>query len=337
MSQLTNTTQLTHTTQFAHTSTNKIHAGATLESLNPKGAYTDLASLLRVRFAAQDLRLFVPRPVKSLLNGGERTRFRGRGMDFEEVRLYQAGDDVRSIDWRVTARTQEPHTKVYREERERPVFILVDQRSPLFFGSQQCFKSVLAAHVGANLAWAALNNGDRVGGLIFGDDYQRDVRPRRSKHAVLELLHHIQDFNQQLRSPIAPTGSKNFRGILKDARRIAKPGCALFIVSDFHDYNNECEQQLFELARHTDVNLIHVFDPLEKQLISNTRLTVSDGQTRLQLPTNENAFQKAYQTAYMERLNNVINSSKRLGITLMTFATTDNVQQALRERFSTKK
>ncbi len=313
------------------------HLSATLASLNPKGAYTDLASLLRVRFAAQDLRLFVPRPVKSLLNGGERTRFRGRGMDFEEVRLYQAGDDVRSIDWRVTARTQVPHTKVYREERERPVFILVDQRSPLFFGSKQCFKSVLAAHIGANLAWAALNNGDRVGGLIFGDEHQRDIRPRHSKHAVLELLHHLQDFNQQLRSPIAPMGSKNFRDILKDARRIAKPGCALFIVSDFHDYSNECEQQLFELARHTDVTLIHVYDALEKQLISNTRLTVSNGQTRLQLPTDENEFQQAYQMAYDERLENIIASSKRLGITLMSYATTDNVQQALRERFSGKK
>jgi len=308
-----------------------------LANLNPKGAYIDLASLLRLRFAAQDLRLFVPRPVKSLLNGGERTRFRGRGMDFEEVRLYQAGDDIRSIDWRVTARTQVPHTKVYREERERPVFILIDQRSPLFFGSQQCFKSVLAAHIGTNLAWAALNNGDRVGGMLFGDTQQRDIRPRRSKHAVLELLHHIQDFNQQLRSPISPNGSKSLREVLTDTRRIAKPGCALFIISDFHDYTNECEQQLFELARHTDVTLIHVYDPLEKHLASNTRLTVSNGQSRLQLPTDENTFQEAYQTAFSERLDRVVSSSKRLGIALLSYATTDNVQQALRERFSTKK
>ncbi len=328
---------LLNNSQFTHTSTNKAHASSTLESLNPKGAYVDLASLLRVRFAAQDLRLFVPRPVKSLLNGGDRTRFRGRGMDFEEVRLYQAGDDIRSIDWRVTARTQIPHTKVYREERERPVFILVDQRSPLFFGSQQCFKSVLAAHIAANLAWAALSNGDRVGGLIFGDTQQRDIRPRRSKHAVLELLHHLRDFNQQLRSPITPPNTKNLRELLKDARRIAKPGCALFIISDFHDHNKECEQQLFELARHTDVTLIHVYDPLEKHLTSNTRLTVSNGQARLQLPTDENAFQQAYNTAYTERLDEVILSSKRLGITLMSYATTDNVQHALRERFTAKK
>ncbi|HWV14288.1 MAG TPA: DUF58 domain-containing protein [Cellvibrio sp.] len=311
--------------------------GNALANLNPKGAYTDLADLLRLRFAAQELRLFVPRPVKSLLSGGERTRFRGRGMDFEEVRLYQAGDDIRSIDWRVTARTQVPHTKVYREERERPVFILIDQRSSLFFGSQQCFKSVLAAHIGSNLAWAALSNGDRVGGMLFGDSQQRDIRPRRSKHAVLELLHHTQEFNCQLRSPIAAPGSTNLLSILRDTRRIAKPGCALFIISDFHDYSSECEMHLFELARHTDITLVHVYDPLEQKLVSNTRLTVSNGESRLQLPSDDRSFQQAYQNSFKQRLDAVTASSKRLGISLLSYATTDNVQQALRERFSSKK
>lgn len=308
-----------------------------LAHLNPKGAYVELSSLLRVRFAAQDLRLFAPRAVKSQLNGAERTRFRGRGMDFEEVRLYQAGDDVRSIDWRVTARTQVPHTKLYREERERPVFVLVDQRAPMFFGSQRCFKSVLAAHIGANLAWAALSNSDRIGGLVFGDAGQRDIRPRRSKHAVLELLHQLQEFNQQLRSPVASAETKSLSLIFNDARRMAKPGCALFIVSDFHDYDQACEQQLFELARHTDVTLVHVFDPLEKQLQSNSRLTVSDGVSRLQLPTDDPRFQQAYKTAYTNHLDFITHSTKRLGIPLLSYATTDNLQQLLRERFSAKK
>lgn len=308
-----------------------------LAHLNPKGAYVELSSLLRVRFAAQDLRLFVPRAVKSQLNGAERTRFRGRGMDFEEVRLYQAGDDVRSIDWRVTARTQVPHTKLYREERERPVFVLVDQRAPMFFGSQRCFKSVLAAHIGANLAWAALSNSDRIGGLVFGDANQRDIRPRRSKHAVLEFLHQLQEFNQQLRSPITPPEAKTLRLLLSDARRMAKPGCALFIVSDFHDYDQACEQQLFELARHTDITLIHVFDPLEKHLHSNSRLSVSDGVNRLQLPTDDARFQQAYQVAYSSHLDFLTQSTKRLGISLLSYATTDNLQQLLRERFAAKK
>ena len=308
-----------------------------LAQLNPQGAYVNLANLLRVRFAAQDLRLFVKRAVKSQLNGAERTRFRGRGMDFEEVRLYQAGDDVRSIDWRVTARTQVPHTKLYREERERPVFVLVDQRAPMFFGSQRCFKSVLAAHIAANLAWAALNNSDRIGGLIFGDSAQRDIRPRRSKHAVLELLHQLQEFNQQLRSPIRSQDCKSLQALLNDARRIAKPGCALFLISDFYDYDQQCEQQLFELARHTDVTLIHVFDPLEKHLQSNSRLTVSDGSARLQLPTDETKFQEAYQNAYAQRLDFLTRSVKRLAIPLLSYATTDNLQQLLRERFAAKK
>lgn len=308
-----------------------------LAQLNPQGAYVNLANLLRVRFAAQDLRLFVKRAVKSQLNGAERTRFRGRGMDFEEVRLYQAGDDVRSIDWRVTARTQVPHTKLYREERERPVFVLVDQRAPMFFGSQRCFKSVLAAHIAANLAWAALNNSDRIGGLVFGDATQRDVKPRRSKHAVLELLHQLQEYNQQLRSPVKSQDGISLYALLNDARRIAKPGCALFLVSDFNDYNQECEQQLFELARHTDVTLIHVFDPLEKHLHSNSRLTVSDGTARLQLPTDEAQFQQAYENAYAQRLDFLTRSAKRLAIPLLSYATTDNLQQLLRERFAAKK
>src|SRR5690606_4376628 len=106
-----------------------------VSNLNPIGAYSDLAQLLRLRFAAQDLKLFAKRPVRSLLTGGERTRFRGRGMDFEEVRLYQPGDDIRTIDWRVTARTQIPHTKIFREERDVPGIVVGVRRSAIVHGS----------------------------------------------------------------------------------------------------------------------------------------------------------------------------------------------------------
>ena len=329
--------QHTSVKQDSSSKMSELKVSERLAELNPKGAYADLASLLRVRFAAQDLQLFARRPVKSQLIGAERTRFRGRGMDFEEVRLYQPGDDVRSIDWRVTARTQVPHTKLYREERERPVLVLVDQRSSLFFGSQRCFKSVLAAHIGANIAWAALNNSDRIGGLVVGDSDQREIRPRRSKHAVLELLHQLQDFNQQLRSPVPLPNANNLTRFISDARRIAKPGCALFLISDFHDFTAQSEQQLFELARHTDITLIHVYDPLEKHLHSNSRLTVSDGNRRLQLPTDETEFQQAYENAYASHLDFLTRSAKRLGISLLSYATTDNVQQLLRERFAARK
>lgn len=312
------------------------------QDLNPRGAYTDLGALLRCRFAAQDLKLFAHQPARSLLSGGERTRFRGRGMDFEEVRLYQPGDDIRSIDWRVTARTQVAHTKIFREERERPVFMLVDQRSPLFFGSNRCFKSVLAAHLAALLSWAALANGDRLGALVFGDYDQRDVRPRRSKHAVLELLHQLQDYNHRLTSPIAPElasprSANSLQKILADARRIAKPGCALFVISDFQDMEGACEQQLFELARHTDVTLIHVYDPLERQLASNTPLTISNGRERLQLATHDKNFQQAFTSRFDQQLDALAQTCKRLRIPLLSYATDDDIAEGLRKAFGRKK
>ena len=308
-------------------------SNALLDNLNPAGAYSDLAQLLRLRFAAQDLKLFAKRPVRSLLTGGERTRFRGRGIDFEEVRLYQPGDDIRTIDWRVTARTQVPHTKIFREERERPVFMVADQRATMFFGSQRCFKSVLCAHICALLGWAALGNSDRVGGLVFGDHTQRDIRPRRSKHAMLELLHQLQDYNHRLQSPIPPADGVKLVDILADTRRIAKPGCALFIVSDFHDFHAACEQQLFELARHTDVTLVHVFDPLERQLASNSILTISDGQSRCRIPANERRFQQAYHDNYQKHLQDLTRSCQRLNLSLLSYATNDDIQHLLRERF----
>ncbi|MFC3116898.1 DUF58 domain-containing protein [Cellvibrio fontiphilus] len=317
------------------------------QDLNPRGAYTELASLLRCRFSAQDLKLFAHRPARSLLSGGERTRFRGRGMDFEEVRLYQPGDDIRSIDWRVTARTQVAHTKIFREERERPVFMLVDQRSPLFFGSTRCFKSVMAAHIAALLGWAALANGDRLGALVFGDYSQRDVRPRRSKHAVLELLHQLQDYNHRLTSPVTPEPTTTASGqistantltdMLADARRIAKPGCALFIISDFHDLDGHAEQQLFELARHTDVTLIHVYDQLERELISNAALTISNGRERLQLAANQKAFQQAYKNQFDQQLQLLSGLCKRLRIPLLSYATQDDIHEGLRKAFGRRK
>lgn len=312
------------------------HTRTSTPILAPQGAYCDLDDLLRLRFAARDLSLFARRPARSLLTGGVRTRLRGRGIDFEEVRLYQPGDDVRTIDWRVTARTQVPHTKVFREERERPVFVVADQRSPMFFGSRTCFKSVLATHIASTIAWAALNQSDRIGGLVFGDYSQRDVRARRSKHAALDLLHQLYDYNHQLSSPIAGADTLALETLLTDVRRVAKPGSAVFVVSDFHDFDARCEQQLFELARHTDVTLMHVFDPLERALDSNHFLTVSDGRERLQLPAQDPAFQRAYAEDFDQRLQALTESSRRLALPLLSYATDDDIHTLLRERFGAR-
>ena len=171
------------------------------------GAYSDLKELVGLRFQARNLALFQNNRSRSLLAGCGTSPFKGRGVDFEEVRAYQYGDDIRSIDWRVTARRSKPHTKIFQEERERPVLIVLDQSHSLFFGSQLHFKSVTAAETCALLAWATLNHGDRIGGVIFDENSLSEVRPKRSKQTLMHLLHKVNQHNEALSAkPVHDSG-----------------------------------------------------------------------------------------------------------------------------------
>ena len=192
---------------------------------NHHPAIANLGEMVRLRYAARELTDFPRVLAKQMMAGGHRSKFRGRGMDFDEVRIYQPGDDVRSIDWRVTAKTQAPHTKIFREERERPVLVVADLRS-MFFGSQR-LKSVVACEIAAALAWAGLNANDRVGGLIFGPEQQTEIKARRSHHAVLQFIHDLRDFSQQLlqlATDNQPGDHNSLTHILEETRRTAPPG-----------------------------------------------------------------------------------------------------------------
>lgn len=244
-----------------------------------RGAYPEVGPLVQMRYIARQLQLFKPRLARSDQAGNLLTRYRGRGMNFEEVRDYQAGDDVRTIDWRVTARTGSTHTKLYQEERERPVVILLDLRSPMFFGSHLAFKSVAASGIAAALGWAGLQHSDRIGALLFADREIDTVRPRRSHHAVLAMIHGMVARAGELHSPIAEQGCQPLKQLLEEARRIARPGSALFLISDCHDLDESCSQPLYLLSRHADLQVIRITDPLERQLPAHS-LTISDGRQR---------------------------------------------------------
>ena len=129
--------------------------------------------------------------VKAQLAGGHLSAFRGRGMEYHESRPYQPGDDIRAIDWRVTARSGRTHTKVYREERERPVLLWLDLTRSMFFGTQTCFKSVLASKLAALLAWSSVQHGDRLGYLFFSEQQHVEIRPARGKHTALQFIQQL--------------------------------------------------------------------------------------------------------------------------------------------------
>lgn len=301
-----------------------------------RGAYVPLTDLISLRFPARQLCLARKKRALSSLAGPNKSNFRGRGIDFEEVRRYQAGDDIRTIDWRVTARSGNAHTKLFQEERERPVLIVVDQRPGMFFGSGHCFKSVLAAHLSSLLAWSALDNGDRIGGLVFNGHEHREIRPRRNRKTVLALLSHINSYNHAL--PLSPSlspGDENsFSSMVHNLRRIAKPGSAIFLVSDFHGAEQErAREHLFQLAQHTEITALDCSDPLEQALPRSGFYAVTNGEHRSELQTSNKALRKEYRTRFTQRREVLSHNLQRLGIPLLQASTNEAPFQILQQYY----
>src|SRR5262245_56002148 len=169
-------------------------------------AYVTLDDLLRLRHRAKGFSFLPRQPVHSLLAGRHASRLRGRGLEFEELRRYYEGDDVRAIDWRATARLGEPQLRVYTEERDRPVILLVDQRMNMFFGSRRAMKSVIAAEAAAVAAWRVTSLGDRIGGIVFSETGIDQVQPRARQAAIGPLFAALVRQNRVLRIQDAPSG-----------------------------------------------------------------------------------------------------------------------------------
>ena len=289
------------------------------------GAHTTLEGLIANKEAAASIVLKPSRNASRELAGGHQSRLRGRGMEFEEVRGYQPGDDVRNIDWRVTARTTVTHTKTFTEERERPVLILCDQRIPMFFGSQKRFKSVQAANIASLLAWSALKRKDRVGGLLLGGEEIREFRAQRSDKAVLRMLAGLNELNQNLqREQLLSRRRHSLSEALEDLRRIAKTGSSLFIISDFSDLKDEGLRHLYELSRHNSVLAFAIYDPLERELPPRGRHRVCNGRRDVVVDTGTSRHQQQYRQQARQQAEQLHSSLCKLNIPLVQIATTDN-------------
>lgn len=195
--------------------------------------------------------------------GANRSVYRGRGMEFAESRLYQPGDDVKSIDWRVTARTGHAHTKLFQEERERPIVILTDLRAMMHFGTRRRFKSHLAAEVAAMMAWTGHDGGDRVGGLVMTRDGLRDFRAARTRRSVLGFLEAL---SEETRLERVSGTEVTLAQALRRLRHRSRPGTLAFVISDFSDFGDEAETELRHLAVHAHVTNIQISDPFDAAL-----------------------------------------------------------------------
>lgn len=202
------------------------------------------------------------RRARTQLSGAAVSRRLGRGLDFAETRVYQPGDDVRMIDWRVTARTGLAHTKLFVEERERPVLFVVDYRAGMRFGTRCLFKSVLAARLAAVLGWSSVAERDRVGGFVVTDDWHAEVRPANGRRGLMKLFRAIDQAQQRLPEP----GQGQFGDCLARLRHVAQPGSTVVILSDFADFDEQARGALGSLSHSLDLLAVQIVDPLERTL-----------------------------------------------------------------------
>lgn len=295
------------------------------------GAYCEIDELTTARFSAAVTPLHAQKIARAQLLGNTRAILRGRGLEFEEVRAYQAGDDVRAIDWRVTARNGKPFTKLFREEREKPLLIVVDQRQPMFFGSRHCFKSKLAAYLGAWLAWSGLEQGDRIGGLIFGNDERHEIRPRRTRKTAMAWLNALQHFNRQLnRNTRLHSPEQSLLDALTNLRRVAKPGSTIYLVSDFHGSTHpQVREHLYALARHCEITALFIFDPLERELPPPALYAVTDGSARVTLDSGDRRLRENHRAAFDKHVQYTRQLLQSLAIPMLEISTDEPPLQQL--------
>lgn len=265
------------------------------------------------------------RRVRSRQSGPYESNFRGRGMEFDETRLYQAGDDIRAIDWRVTARTGRVHTKLFEEERERPVYFLIDQRSGMRFGTRGAFKSVQAARATAALAWAAKDAGDRVGGIIMSVNGPREVRPARSTAQLHEFLRRVADATAEQDGG----ASLSLRDGLERLERILSSGALVFILSDFQDFDAGAEKALGRLSLRADIRCVLLHDPLESFLPEADGLKVSDGEKVLTVGGRDRTLREAWAQRFAQRKDYLARICRARRIGMFLLGTNDRPQDLL--------
>ncbi|MEQ1956125.1 DUF58 domain-containing protein [Mesorhizobium yinganensis] len=297
-----------------------------------KGVYVSVEDLVALEAAARDFTFLRKAPVRRLLAGRHESRMRGRGLSFEELREYLPGDDIRTIDWRVTARTGKPFVRVYDEEKDRPALILVDQRINMFFGSRRSLKSVAAAEAAALCAWRIMNLGDRVGGFIFNDTDIDELRPHRSRDAVIALASTIARRNGELTAAsTVPRTPAQLDHVLATASSIARHDHLVIVISDFDGHGPATRDMLLALAAHNDVISILVYDPFLLDLPQSGEIVASGGALQAELPFAKGGVRAGITAFARDRGKELRSWQQELGLPMLPISAAEEVAPQLRK------
>lgn len=308
------------------------------------GTHVTASELIGLQQKARKLNLSRRSYASASATGSHHSRFRGRGMDYQESRLYQAGDDIRNMDWRVTARAGKPHTKLYQEERERPVVLLVDFNIGMFFGSTKSLKSVVAAKVAALIAWAVASRGDRIGALLITlatqskeNETHLELPPKMGKRGALQLIRELVIHSDPQKAMQSTRTHTSLNDQLQRLRHLAHPGTLVFLISDFYNIDDKTAQHIQRLSRHNDIQAIQIVDPLEVTPPPPERYTVTDGRSTGILDTHSKKGRQRYQQFFNQHHQSVSDLMNKHNIPLLKISTADDILLTLQQNFGTSK
>ena len=298
----------------------------------PKGVVVTLPELIKLKYFTSGFSFLPRQPVKSLLAGKYGSKLRGRGLNFEEIRQYRPGDDIRNMDWKVTARTGKPHTRVYTEERDRPVVAIVDQRLSMFFGSQLNMKSVTASQIAAISLWKAMQDHDRVGAYIFNDTDIESIRPHRSQKNITTILSSLVQYSQELASEKPRTVSaERLNNVLEMVSRQRSHDHLYIVISDFWGVTNDSYRSVKQLARNNDVLLFLIHDPIAKKMPESGLIKITDGSgSMVEVDSSYKRIQQQFPKVLEGRINELVKELSLFGVPTLPFNTVDEVSEQLR-------
>lgn len=299
----------------------------------PKDVFVSLSDLLSMEAFANGFSFQAKKQkVRSVLGGKHASKLRGRGMDFEEVRQYVAGDDIRNIDWKVTARTQKTHSKVFSEEKEKPALVVVDQSRTMFFGSQKKTKAVVAAKIAAIVSFKIQKEGDRVGGLVFTETEVDVVLPKRNRKNTLRFLERIVAHNHSLIKQEVGEREKVLTEATNKVQNIVTHDYLIIIISDFVHYSEKVIKYLARLSKHNDVLLVKVFDPVERDL-PEEKIIMGDGDKQIAIDGKKKSIQQKFQKGFDDDLSDFEAAMLKYRIPLIQLNTIDDIDFQLKSAF----
>ncbi|MEN8137396.1 MAG: DUF58 domain-containing protein [Bacteroidota bacterium] len=295
-----------------------------------KGVFLTIEDLVYYSYVARNIHLRKNAKVNSIMAGRHASRLRGRGMDFEESRAYVKGDDIRNIDWKVTARLQKTHTKVFQEEKEHPAVIVVDLSKSMFFGSKRNMKSVCAAQIAAIMAYKISGDGDRVGGIVFNDDSVEMIKPKRDKKSMLHFLEKVVEKNNLLAEISSEKSIEETRNkVFEQLHSLVSHDYTMVVISDFKRYDSRVLQTLVTASLHNNVIVFKIYDELEMQ-IPGERIAISDGENQIEINGKDKNTQNTIKTEFESKQKEFIEELNAYKIPVFLIETETPVEEQIR-------